>query len=80
MDLRTREGGRVSWDKVREWHGRIVCSLNIISLGYIPKRGRSMKPGVNMSHEKRMGQNMMYIAKLSFKNVGNCLFHSILKY
>ena len=21
MDLRTQGGGRVSWDKVREWHG-----------------------------------------------------------
>ena len=21
MDLRTRGGGRVSWDEVREWHG-----------------------------------------------------------
>ena len=23
MDLRTQGGGRVSWDKVREWHGHI---------------------------------------------------------
>ena len=23
MDLRTRGGGRVSWDEVREWHGHI---------------------------------------------------------
>ena len=23
MDLRIRGGGRVSWDKVREWHGHI---------------------------------------------------------
>ena len=26
MDLRTLEGGRVSWDKVREWHGSIYTS------------------------------------------------------
>ena len=24
MDLRTRGGGRVSWDEVREWHGLII--------------------------------------------------------
>ena len=23
MDLRTRGGGKVSWDEVREWHGHI---------------------------------------------------------
>ena len=26
MDLRTRGGGRVSWDKVREWHGHIYTT------------------------------------------------------
>ena len=26
MDLRTREGGRVSWDEVREWHGYIYTT------------------------------------------------------
>ena len=26
MDLRTRGGGRVSWDKVREWHGLIYTT------------------------------------------------------
>ena len=26
MDLRTRGGGRVSWDEVREWHGLIYTT------------------------------------------------------
>ena len=26
MDLRTRGGVRVSWDKVREWHGQIYTT------------------------------------------------------
>ena len=26
MDLRTGGGGRVSWDKVREWHGHIYTT------------------------------------------------------
>ena len=26
MDLRTRGGGRVSWDEVREWHGQIFTT------------------------------------------------------
>ena len=26
MDLRTRGDGRVSWDKVREWHGHIYTT------------------------------------------------------
>ena len=26
MDLRTWGGGRVSWDKVREWHGHIYTT------------------------------------------------------
>ena len=26
MDLRTQGGGRVSWDKVREWHGHIYTT------------------------------------------------------
>ena len=26
MDLRTLGGGRVSWDKVREWHGHIYTT------------------------------------------------------
>ena len=26
MDLRIRGGGRVSWDKVREWHGHIYTT------------------------------------------------------
>ena len=26
MDLRTRGGGRVSWDEVREWHGHIYIT------------------------------------------------------
>ena len=26
MDLRTRGGGRGSWDKVREWHGYIYTT------------------------------------------------------
>ena len=26
MDLRTRGGGRVSWDKVREWKGHIYTT------------------------------------------------------
>ena len=26
MDLRTRGEGRVSWDKVREWHGHIYTT------------------------------------------------------
>ena len=26
MDLRTRGGGRVSWDAVREWHGHIYTT------------------------------------------------------
>ena len=34
MDLRTRGGGWVSWDKVREWHG-LICNTKckIDSLG-----------------------------------------------
>ena len=27
MDLRTRGGGRVSWDEVREWHGHIYTTI-----------------------------------------------------
>ena len=27
MDLRTRVGGTVSWDKVREWHGHIYTTI-----------------------------------------------------
>ena len=26
MDLRLRGGGRVSWDKAREWHGHIYTT------------------------------------------------------
>ena len=26
MDLRTWGGGRISWDKVREWHGHIYTT------------------------------------------------------
>ena len=26
MDLRTRGGGQVSWDEVREWHGHIYTT------------------------------------------------------
>ena len=26
MDLRTRGGGRVNWDGVREWHGHIYTT------------------------------------------------------
>ena len=26
MDLRTRGGGRVSWDEVKEWHGHIYTT------------------------------------------------------
>ena len=26
MDFRTQGGGRVSWDKVREWHGHIYTT------------------------------------------------------
>ena len=26
MDLRIQGGGRVSWDKVREWHGHIYTT------------------------------------------------------
>ena len=26
MDLRTRGGGRGSWDEVREWHGHIYTT------------------------------------------------------
>ena len=26
MDLRTRGGERVNWDKVREWHGHIYTT------------------------------------------------------
>ena len=26
MDLRTRGGGRVSWDEVREWHGHVYTT------------------------------------------------------
>ena len=26
MDLRIRGGGRVSWEKVREWHGHIYTT------------------------------------------------------
>ena len=26
MDLRTRGGGRVNWDEVREWHGHIYTT------------------------------------------------------
>ena len=26
MDLRTWGGGKVSWDKVREWHGHIYTT------------------------------------------------------
>ena len=26
MDLRIQEGGRVNWDKMREWHGHIYTT------------------------------------------------------
>ena len=29
MDLRTRGGGRVSWDEVREWRGHIYTLPNV---------------------------------------------------
>ena len=31
MDLRIRGGGRVSWDKVREWHGHIYTTKHKIA-------------------------------------------------
>ena len=31
LDLRTWGGGRVSWDKVREWHGLIPTKCKIDS-------------------------------------------------
>ena len=33
MDLRTRGGGRVSWDEVREWHGHIYMTKCKIASG-----------------------------------------------
>ena len=33
MDLRTRGGGRVSWDEVREWHGHMYttkCRMGLV--------------------------------------------------
>ena len=32
MDLRKRGVGRVSWDKVREWHGHIYTLPNVKSI------------------------------------------------
>ena len=29
MDLRTRTGGMISWDKVREWHGHIYTTIRL---------------------------------------------------
>ena len=36
MDLRTRGGGRVSWDEVREWHGHIYTTKCKIASGKQP--------------------------------------------
>ena len=33
MDLRTRGGGMVSWDEVREWHGLIYTTKYKIASG-----------------------------------------------
>ena len=33
MDLRMRGGGRVSWEKVREWHGHIYTTKCKIASG-----------------------------------------------
>ena len=34
MDLRVRGGGRVSWDKVRKWHGHIYTTKHKIDSQY----------------------------------------------
>ena len=47
MDLRTRGGGRVSWDEVREWHGHIYttkCKIDIAS-GKQPRSTGRSAPG-----------------------------------
>ena len=42
MDLRTRGGGRVSWDEVREWHGHIYTTKCKIASGkQLHSKGRS---------------------------------------
>ena len=44
MDLRTQGGGRVSWDKVREWHGHIYNTKCKIASGKQPhSTGRSAR-------------------------------------
>ena len=44
MDLRTRGGGRVSWDQVREWHGLIYTTKYKIDSGKQPhSTGRSAR-------------------------------------
>ena len=44
MDLRTWGGGRVSWDKVREWHGLIYTTKCKIASGKQPhSTGRSAR-------------------------------------
>ena len=44
MDLRTRGGGRVSWDEVREWHGHIYTTKCKIASGKQPHSiGRSAR-------------------------------------
>ena len=53
VDLRTREGGRVSWDKVREWHGHIYTTKCKIGNsweveGWDREGGREMQEGGDM--------------------------------
>ena len=42
MDLRIRGGGRVNWDKVREWHGHVYTTKCKIDSGkQLHSTGRS---------------------------------------
>ena len=44
MDLRTRGGGWVSWDEVREWHGHIYTTKCKIASGkQLHSTGRSAR-------------------------------------
>ena len=45
IDLRTRGGGRVSWDKVREWHGHIYTTKLIASGKLIASRKQPHSTG-----------------------------------
>ena len=56
MDLRIWGGGRVTWDKVREWHGHIYTTKRKIGSGKQPhSTGRSARFCVQLEGWDREG-------------------------